>query len=235
MFNRRPATIACKSPSPPTGSGKSFGSSRTAHVTAAHWSLLALVLCAGFATSADAATLNFSGRLDDPTNKALLSSDLSAAVFSGSQAVANNVAIYEFDLTQAGRVQFDSQGYALGGLTPYFSLFNGKGLSGSFVDSNYFTTGADFHLSENLAAGHYTVALGSNQNLSFAENYGSGTLADGFTALGDPSQLGNSSYRFTVSTPVPEPTTLTLAVLGLAFLGLRHKAKPSSLQISLPA
>lgn len=236
MFNRCPARVASPITSAPAGVGKSFGPSRTSCMSVAYGSLLALALCAGFAaTSADAATLNFSGRLDDPNNTALRSSDLSAPVFSSAQAVANNVAIYEFDLTQAGLVQFDSQGFSLGGLSPYFSLFKGNGLSASFVDSNYYSTGTDFHLSENLAAGHYTVTLGSNQNLSFAENYGSGSLADGFTGLGDPSQMGNASYRFTVSTPVPEPTTLTLAVLGLAFLGLRRKTKPFSLQVSRSA
>jgi len=220
MFNRRPAT-------------------------AAQCTLLALALCAGFAASADAATLSFGGRLDDPNNKALLSSDLSAATFDSAQALANNVAIYQFDLTQAGQVRFDSQGYAAGGLSPYFSIFSGQGLAASFVDSNYFSTGTDFHLSENLAAGHYTLTLGSNQNLSFAENYGRGTLGDGFTGLGDPSQMGNASYHFTVSTPtaapVPEPTTLTLAMLGLACLGLWRKSLPranfqaSKRQFSLPA
>jgi len=68
--------------------------------------------------------------------------------------------------------------------------------------------------------------LGVPQNLSFAENYGAGTLGDGFTGLGDPSALGNAAYEFTATTPVPEPASAWLASLGLAALLAVSRGSP---------
>jgi len=57
--------------------------------------------------------------------------------------------------------------------------------------------------------------------MSFAENSGSGFLADGFTGLGGPIYFGNGSYRLDITLPggggggggtVPEPGS---ALLGL--------------------
>jgi len=73
-----------------------------------------------------------------------------------------------------------------------------------------FATGGDFSYSATLAAGSYRLALGVFANMSFAENLGSGTLAEGFTALGAPIYAGDTSYRLVVTTPVPEPAAWLL-------------------------
>jgi hypothetical protein len=178
------------------------------------------VLC--LVTAASAQT--FSGRLDDPTNTALHSSGGGAPGFGDDYAIANNVALYSFHLTADGTISIASTGFAAGGVDPYFTVFQGSTSVATFLGSNYdraFSTGGDFSLAAKLSAGDYQFALGTFANMSFAENAGSGTLADGFVGLGQPSSLGNTYYSFTVSTgavtsPVPEsPTTVVLA-LGLA-------------------
>jgi len=64
--------------------------------------------------------------------------------------------------------------------------------------------------------GDYTLAVGVFANLSFAENLGTGTLADGFTAFGDQSWLGDGSYAVSITTPgIPEPATAALFAGGL--------------------
>jgi PEP-CTERM motif len=178
----------------------------------------ALLALAALAASAQ----TFSGRFDDPLNTALVGSDLGAPSFVDEFAVANNVALYTFDVAVAGAVTITSTGFAAGGADPYFTLFRGNDSSATFVDSNFaqaFSTGGDFVFSSTLATGDYLIALGTFANLSFAENLGSGTLADGFAGLGEPGSLGDTHYSVTVTmaaAPVPEPSTSALMTLGLA-------------------
>jgi len=193
--------------------------------------LTCLLMSAGFlcAVPVDAEaspatrTQTFSGSLSDPSNVFLQASDGGQAQFGDLNAIANNVAIYTLNLGVGGLVSFDSMGAATGGLMPYFSLFKGKGQTATFLDSNYASTGADVHLHEILEAGVYSLALGSNQNMSWAENIGQGTLGDGFIGLGDPSTLGNASYRFTVSSPVDEPPVWALLPLAAFLLNLNRR------------
>jgi hypothetical protein len=134
------------------------------------------------------------------------------------------VALYHFDVSLAGTVSIVSTGFAAGGVDPYFTLFTGSGDSATFLDSNYAqatSTGGDFTWTGSLGVGSYEIALGAFENLSFAENLGSGTLGDGFIALGDPNSLGNGSYSLTLTTPVPEPTTGWMLALGLATVATR--------------
>lgn len=181
------------------------------------------------ATTASAAT-TFSGNLGDAANSALVGSDLGAPSFAGQGAIANNVALYAFTVADSGLVGLISTGFAAGGVDPYFSLFSGSGASATFLDSNYaqaFSTGGDFSYSAVLAAGTYEVAIGAFANMSFAENLGTGTLGDGFTALGDPNSLYDGSYLVTLTTPVPEPSTGALLLFGFVALAT-YKARQSS-------
>ena len=181
--------------------------------------LAVVVMAAGAQTT-------LSGNLGDAGNGALVGSDLGAANFTDANAIANNVVLYSFTVTNGGLVSLVSTGFAAGGVNPYFSLFSGTGASATFLDSNYaqaFSTGGDFSYSAVLAAGSYEVAIGAFANMSFAENLGSGTLGDGFVGIGDPNSLFDGSYSVTLTTPVPEPLTGMLMAFGLAGLAIRAR------------
>ena len=189
--------------------------------------MLAVGMLAGPAT---ASVITFNGKLNDSANTALVWSDLTPALFDNDNDIANNVALYTLHVPVAGTVALDSTGFAAGGLGPYFTVFTGTGNGATFLDSNFFTAGDDFHLSELLAAGDYTLALGVNQNMSFAENLGSGTLGDGFIQIGDPSQSGDWSYAFTATIPgsttgAPEPASLLLLGIGAAAIRIVRKTR----------
>lgn len=192
---------------------------------------LALVLLC-VTLQAEAVDYSFSGRLNDPANTALVDSNLGAAQFSDDGAIANNVALYTFNITASGTVSFTSLGFSGGGIDPYFSLFSGSGNAAGFLGSNYvqaFSTGGDFSFNFVLAPGDYTVAISSFANMSIAENNGVGTLGNGFSGLGQPGVLGTTYYKLNVGIPdrhngAPEPGTL--ALLGLASLAMgavRHR------------
>jgi hypothetical protein len=176
------------------------------------------------ATLAAATTTTLAGNLGDSGNAALVGSDLGAPDFSDDNAIADNVALYAFTVTVPGTVDIVSTGFAAGGVDPYFTLFAGGDDGATVYDSNYyhaFSTGGDFAWSGTLVAGSYQIALGSFANMSIAENYGVGTLADGFTFLGDPGSLGDGSYSLGLTTPVPEPSQAWLLGVGLAALATR--------------
>jgi hypothetical protein len=180
------------------------------------------------AAAASASAQTYTGRFDDPRNTALVASDLSAASFADEFAIANNVAIYDLVVPIAGTVSIQSTGFGEGGADPYFTLFQGADATATFLDSNYlqaFSTGGDFSYSASLAAGAYKIALGVFANMSFAENLGSGTLTDGFIALGEPGSLGDGHYRLVVTTPVPEPSTWLLLLLGMGGLAMRQRRR----------
>ncbi|MCX6628470.1 MAG: DVUA0089 family protein [Candidatus Solibacter sp.] len=118
------------------------------------------------------------------------------------------------------------------GFEPYLSLFDA---TGNFLTSTFFGTtcppGANPSVTlgscydvlldgGTLASGDYRVALSAFENLSFTENLGSGTLADGFTGLGNLASGEDLHYAFDVvlspiSTSVPEPGTGFFLAAGL--------------------
>ena len=167
-----------------------------------------------------AAAVTFSGQLDDAGNAALVASDLGAAQFTDDLATANNVALHALHVAVGGSARFASTGHPGGGIDPYFTLFRGSApATATVVESNYLhalAVGGDFTSDLALTAGDYTVAIGVFQNMSFAENGGSGFLSDGFIGLGGPAFFGDGSYALTVTLPdagtVPEPGGAVLAL-----------------------
>jgi len=127
-----------------------------------------------------------------------------------------------------------------GGFEPYLSLFDA---SGNFLASTFFGTVCPPDASTNtlsgqcfdvvldggtLAPGNYQIAISAFENLSLAENLGVGTLADGFTGLGNLAQGEDLHYAFDVilTEAVPEPQTLwLLASLLTALCGLQRVRK----------
>jgi len=193
------------------------------------------LLLAGLATHAAASyAVSFSGYVNDAANPALVHSDHGAALFGDDFEIANNVALHTFSVAAPGSFKFDSNGFDAGGIDPYFTLFSGTGASATFLASNYdqaFSTGGDFLINLALAAGDYTIALGTFANMSFAENNPDAdpALGDGFTFLGGPGFLGNYYYELSVDLgeppppPVPEPGSLMLLLTGLAMVGVRRR------------
>ena len=133
---------------------------------------------------------------------------------------------------------------APGGFEPYLSLFDA---SGNFLRSTFFGTicppGSHTNPSSGLCLdvaldggtlvpGDYQMAISVFENLSFAENLGTGTVADGFTGLGNlfPDEDMHYAFEVILSAPVPEPglfwplSAATVAVYGLKKL---RKGSPS--------
>ena len=149
--------------------------------------------------------------------------------------VATNSAMKAITFSYGGGVNGAGQTIAEGGFEPYLSLFDA---SGNFLASTFFGTtcpsGANTNSSSGfcydveldggtLAAGDYQIAISAFENMSYAENLDSGTLADGFTGLGNLGSGEDLHYAFDVIltpniNPVPEPTTEGL--LGGALLAL---------------
>jgi hypothetical protein len=116
-----------------------------------------------------------------------------------------------------------------GGLEPYLSLFDAGGTflastnfgvtcpAGALINSG---SGQCFDVMFDggvLTPGTYQLTLSAYLNMSFAENSGTGTLADGFTGLGNLAQGEDLHYAFDITlsstSAVPEPST-TFPLLG---------------------
>jgi hypothetical protein len=183
--------------------------------------------------------------------------------FTGTFQDPNQVFEDSFSLSQTSNLVAQSYGYggsagapggtnaagtviAAGGFDSYLSLFSGAGPTATFLVSN--DDGGcgpaspdpvceDSQLNLNgLAAGTYTLVLTLPNNYSIAENYGYGTLGDGFIDLqGDfyddasgEERTGNYALDITSNTTLgapalppaaatPEPSSLALLASGLLF------------------
>jgi hypothetical protein len=187
-------------------------------------------------SSTAGANISLIGRFNDPGDPCIIGPEqLGAdAVFtSHSPDSVNNVMVYSFHVINPTPVRFQTFSFGLGGIDPYFSLFSGTGHDATFLRSNYdqaIDTGGDIDMAFPLLADDYTVALSARTNMSSAEDYGFGTLGDGFTGLGAYIGSRNPMYYnleisigSTLSTPVPEPGTLGLLAFGIsALIGLRR-------------
>jgi hypothetical protein len=171
----------------------------------------------------------------------------------------DDVFLYSFTLASASSFNIQSYGYGgssnapggtnaagtvipAGGFDTYFSVFFGLGPGATFLASNddgLCPPGAanpaclDSTLHFNsLAAGSYTFALTLTNNFSFAENFGSGTLGDGFIGLADyydfvSNTTRTSNYAVDITSsgrinaaPVPEPASAVLVASVFILLAL---------------
>jgi len=183
--------------------------------------LFLLFAIIGFQAYAD--TVSYVGSLDpsDPNSVALFSVTLAAP--SGL-----NIQTWGY----GGGINAAGDAIAAGGFDPYVSLFAGSGDSATFLASNDdglcppgngSVACHDSTLTlDNLAAGSYTVALTVFGNSSFAENFGAGSLGDGFIGLADYFDAASGITRtadyaidITTNAPVPEPATLLLLAPAL--------------------
>jgi hypothetical protein len=153
-------------------------------------------------------------------------------------------AVQAVSFSYGGGINGEGTNILEGGLEPYLSLFDA---SGNFLASTFFGvtcppganintgTGSCFDAlldAGTLAPGNYQIAFSAYQNMSLAENLGSGTLADGFSGLGNLPPGLDLHYAFDVildsPTAVPEPDSYALtiaALLGMYLLNRNRKGK----------
>ena len=206
-----------------------------------------LLLAFAAALAANADTISFTGNLRADANVidcgmgCTLGAANSDADFAQWAAVVDDFTVTTDSAMEAitfgygGGVNGAGASIAQGGFEPYLSLFDS---SGNFLASTFFGTTCPAGANTNtvsgqcydvsldggvLAPGSYQIAISAFENLSFAENLGSGTLADGFTGLGNLADGEDLHYAFDViltpTSPVPEPAfgwLFGIAVLALA-------------------
>ncbi len=206
-----------------------------------------------WAPAAFAATISFTGDLRadatfldcgggctlDAGNSDGEFSQFAAVVRTFNVPVASAVQIISF--SYGGGVNGAGANIAEGGLEPYLSLFDA---GGTFLASTLFgvtcPTGANINSvtgncfdvqldAGNLAPGSYQIAFSAYFNMSLAENLGSGTLADGFTGLGNLPPGLDLRYAFDVvldspaAVPEPDSSALTMGLLVAMYLLNRNR------------
>jgi hypothetical protein len=205
--------------------------------------ILGLVLLA--AGCASASTIFFAGDLrTDATITAcgpfcaLASSDTDAtwaqwAAVAQAFTVSTPSLMNAITFGYAGGTDGNGIVVAPGGLEPYLSLFDS---GGNFLASTFFgvtcPTGAgnvggncfDVELDPGLLSpGTYTIVLSAYMNTSLAENNSTGTLADGFTGLGNLGTGESLAYAFdlNLTSTVPEPGTAFGVLAGVLLFGVK--------------
>jgi hypothetical protein len=196
--------------------------------------LIAVLSLCGIST---ANTIHLFGNLNDTADPRIIGPGVNGAgaAFDSLDpgASIDNVVLYFLTVPTAGAVTFTAPGADPSLIDPYLSVFDGSGFLATF-DFSVVTLafGDAINVSQTLAAGNYMVALSSFDNMSDAENFGSGTLGDGFVTLGNYS--GGIGYDLTIDTPnvpTPEPSStmvLTLSGCLLLLVGKWRKPRRSS-------
>jgi hypothetical protein len=201
--------------------------------------------------SAQANTISFTGNLRDDANVISCGSACTLGQSNTDSDYAQwAVVVDSFTVSAASEMQAVTFSYGggvngagttidPGGFEPYLSLFDS---SGGFLASTLFgttcpagantnaTSGQCFDVSLDggtLLPGTYQIAIGAFENMSFAENSGAGTLADGFTGLGILADGEDMHYAFDIvlssTAPVPEPSEIWfLAAALLTLVGARR-------------
>lgn len=165
--------------------------------------------------------------------------------YTGTLATDDQVQLYPYTAPQAGTVVFSTDSYASGGFVPILSLFNSAGFeigsdggdatcsAGMSADSGTMMCD-DARLSENLAAGTYSLAVTEFFNAPIGPNLSDGFLMQGqgdFTGATcgttggfyetDIAPCVQRTNNFSVNiTSTPEPNTVWLGALPLIALGL---------------
>ena len=145
------------------------------------------------------------------------------AAVSRTFHVQNASPMEAITFSYGGGINGQSTVIAERGFEPYLSLFD---VSGNFLASTFFGTtcppgaqtnsgsGQCFDVALDggvLAPGDYQIAISAFENLSFAENLGTGALTDGFIGFGSLFPGEDMHYAFDViltapeTTPAPEP------------------------------
>jgi hypothetical protein len=211
----------------------------------------AVVLFAGPARLA-ANTIFFSGDLRSDATVMSCGSECTLGPSNSDGDYAQWAAVVEdFSVTATTTMQAITYSYGggtsltgavvpAGGLEPYLSLFDS---SGNFLASTFFGTtcpagahtvsGNCFDVALDggtLTPGTYRIALTAFENMSNAENNGTGTLADGFTGLGNLQPVENLDFAFDVILPqnTPEPASAAFLFMGCAALALRIRKMRST-------
>ncbi len=208
---------------------------------------LALLLAA--AIPASAGVISLTGALD-PTNP----NDVLLIAFSLAGTTNIDMQSYGFggSAMAPGGTNANGMAIAPGAFDTYFSLFQGIGLGATFLvsdDDGLCPPGddtvacGDSTLSlTGLSAGGYTLAVSAFENISFAENLGSGTLGDGFIGLGSYFSFASgdeqtSNYAVDIvadgltlvdvhrlsglTAPAPAPSTMLLLAVALPGVACR--------------
>jgi hypothetical protein len=210
------------------------------------WTALVLAACA---CPLPAETLFYSGNLRTDATVTACGANCTLGPSNSDGDYAQFAAVVEtFNIANATTLEAITYSYgggtsltgpvvSPGGLEPYLSLFDA---AGNFLASTFFGTtcpaGAqtfngncfDEELDYGtLQPGTYEIALSAFENMSLAENNGTGTLADGFTGLGNLAPGEDLHFAFDVVLPTgtPEPAAWGLLAAGLAMISTKIRRR----------